>query len=758
MPKYTFTGNDISYTIPVDATEIIITSKMVYSEDGSNIFSADGTNITLDTKQEVTYDFSSTPATATRYTRGLDRIGDRLNNDAVLAFVGDSTTDGLGFNDDLNYNGLNSRFYAAAMLNWTPTRWKGYFSPISTSSPFMSGGFGSSIQNFVRKPLGVANPGTASDILTGIGGGHQFKAAPVFHFASNDSNTNWAFRTGYAMDGTDNTTPSDVLYDWEDVFKESGGDFQVFVNPGERYEYKFCHIRSQALTNGNDYNPNAQTPYTIPAGAAVINEPTMELKTGGNFPWSSTEPRTYVYDTVAAPADGVAYAWHTAEGTIRSDVNKSAIQSNNVNTQDGPGLNIYPPSGGTWGAAGNANGGVIIPVGTMVRRTEGTGLTIVDMGISGARSSDHASAYVDNTQSEYGYTDDALAAIFDEAQIDTIMITVGINDVTSGTADYTPAEHKAYVQGIINRYRAQHAASGVTRDFRAIVNIPPTWRPESAKRDQMETYREPILELADENEDVCVLDMQLWWYDEHGPYANYGGTAPVADALLLQNIGTVGTPFIDGTHPNPYGGQSFVQQVWTYLSTGTDDETPGPYVPPPSEPDLLASMVKTEDGSPALNEISGSWYTQSPGCYTVTNNVTPQVATATSVYPRLIAVNGQLVAQIAFGSGGKRDQFVSTHGDDMYVKITIDNNGSTYEGTSKSIAQLNALYGDPSAPGYTNGLDPQRADSETLLRVAIEPTEWVGGMPVPNSSDGYGSNLGWDVNMGVTIEILSPAE
>lgn len=755
-------GKDFIYDIDPSALNLSVQFSLRYDDgslpEGSEIISADGEKNISQVIQQLSYDFSTPPVpppSVTRYTRGLERIGTRLNEDAVLAMVGDSTTDGLGFaTDNEGTNGLNSRFYASATLNWTPTNWKGFFTPISSSAPFESGGYGSHVYAVNNRPFSVGNPGNNANVLSDIGGGHQFKGCPMFYWAYNSSGTETdrAFLTGYSMDATDNTSPSSTLYDYTDVFKESGGDYQVFLNSGEEIEMKFCHLRSQELTNGNPYKQ-----LSIDAGAAVINDITIDMTTGSNdFQWAS---ESIVYDNVAAPTGDVAYAWHTATGTLGT-IDKADIASNNARVFNGPSLSIKPGSSGAWDTAGNTVGGLLIPVGTMVRRTGvSSGLTIVDLGISGGRSSDHASTWVSGTPSEFGYTDDALAAIFDEAQIDTIMITIGINDTTA-SGGYTPAEHKAYVQGIIDRYRAQHVASGVARDFRAIINIPPTWRPESNKRAMMESYREPILQLADENEDVCVLDMQLWWYDTYGPYANYGFGAPSADQQLLQTVDGL----TDGTHPNPIGGQNFVQQVWKYLSTGADDETPGPYVPPPAEPELLASMVKTEDSTPALSLISGGWFTQQPdpdgpGCYVITTSegVTPQVASSSKFYPRLIPVSGQLVAQIAWGSGGNRDQFVANNGDDMYVKITINNNGSTYVATSKSIAELNALYGDPSAPGYTSGLDPQRADSETLLRVPIESTEWVGGVPTPDSSAGYGANLGWDVNMGVTIEILSPA-
>ena len=77
-----------------------------------------------------------------------------------------------------------------------------------------------------------------------------------------------------------------------------------------------------------------------------------------------------------------------------------------------------------------------------------------------------------------------------------------------------------------------------------------------------------------------------------------------------------------------------------------------------------------------------------------------------------------------------------------------------WTGESVTLGSLESSFG-----GTNTGSDPTKAQN-AFLQMHIDPGDWtsVGGTPTYSSSSGFGSNLGWNVDMGVIIEVLTPGQ
>ena len=163
------------------------------------------------------------------------------------------------------------------------------------------------------------------------------------------------------------------------------------------------------------------------------------------------------------------------------------------------------------------------------------------------------------------------------------------------------------------------------------------------------------------------------------------------------------------------------------------------------------TYTKAEDSGTALVNSSGWWRANS--AYSKTQSVTNNPLPANSQKPRLRGYTSSPYAlvfvDIQFRNESTRDAFVTEVGTSIVTRLTIDNNGSTYVGTSDNLANLISAYGSNAT------LNPTKSGSKELQMV-INNSDFIGGTPTADSTNGWGHNLGWDENMGVKIEVLTP--
>jgi len=165
------------------------------------------------------------------------------------------------------------------------------------------------------------------------------------------------------------------------------------------------------------------------------------------------------------------------------------------------------------------------------------------------------------------------------------------------------------------------------------------------------------------------------------------------------------------------------------------------------------TYTKAEDSGTALVISGPGWWRANSAYSSLTESVTNAPLATNSQKPRLRGFTSSPYAlvfvDIQFADESTRDAFVTEVGTSIVTRVTIDNNGSTYVGTSDTLANLISAYGGNAT------LNPTKSGSAELQMV-INNSDFSGGTPTADSTNGWGYNLGWDANMGVKIEVLTP--
>jgi len=164
------------------------------------------------------------------------------------------------------------------------------------------------------------------------------------------------------------------------------------------------------------------------------------------------------------------------------------------------------------------------------------------------------------------------------------------------------------------------------------------------------------------------------------------------------------------------------------------------------------TYTKAEDSGTSL-VISGPGWWRANSAYSLTHSVTNHPVPTNSQKPRLRGFTSSpyalIFVDIQFRNESKRDAFVTEVGTSIVTRLTIENNGSTYVGTSDTLANLISAFGSNAT------LNPTKSGNKELQMV-INNSDFSGGTPTDDSTNGWGHNLGLDGDMGVTIEVLTP--
>ena len=172
---------------------------------------------------------------------------------------------------------------------------------------------------------------------------------------------------------------------------------------------------------------------------------------------------------------------------------------------------------------------------------------------------------------------------------------------------------------------------------------------------------------------------------------------------------------------------------------------------------VYVTYTKAEDSAtPLVKQLSQSWW-KANSSYSVSESVTYDPLASGGTYPRIrpstIGSEDLVLIDIRFGNDTDRDNFIAELGTNIKIRMTVQNNGSTYVATSRILSVLETVYG-----GTNTGADPTKDNNSSNLRslsMSFLQTDFSGGTPTPDNTNGFGHNLGWDANMGVVIEIFT---
>lgn len=725
-------GTTYEYTIDPNAQNLTVQFSLRYA-DGTEIFDADNNNVSNNI-QQLSYNFEQAPTPPvedTLYSYGLERVRDRYTTNGTVAMIGDSTMDSQAFG---NANNRASRMFAQALITWEPNAWKGTTVPFGgTGSENIQMGpftFGYSGSRGTNSSSGV--PGF-NDIFDNIDPGYTPSNAAYWTFDPTDTSNAYLYRAIFSPYGAgivDTTQDPEYSLEGQASGKEATGITSPWLLNNEKYRYTAMYaVASDALTTGETVITDIDLAFNMGSGAGAAI-----------YSWgpatSSAVDSTLITNTLT-------YNTRSIEATLTKDPNGDV---STVSSTGGPLVNILPAAA-NWGDYGAST--AFLPVTGFIERPDvAEGLTIIDFATSGFKLPQHRyepaeqnPETANNDSSAFlGYSDASIEAYYRQFNIDTVHIMSGIND--SGLTASDAASYKANVEAVIQRHKNAHAAAGLTSELKFLLISAPEWAPTQTRRDKMGTYPAQLRAIAQADSDVAFLDMYEYWKNTYGDY-----TAYEADQL------------IDGVHQSLEYGGVIASKIFDFIKNG-DNEDQNPTPPAPTET-VLATMEKLEDSATSLTTLSTWWMPNS--AYTTTNNLAigataNPVNTNTSQYPRLITQAGNAIqVNIGFISEAIRDQWVATpEGSECVCRLTIDNNGDQWQAISPTLAELEASLG---------GTDDSRDPTQTggfVMKMEIAQDQWTkNGQAItdvnerPNVNNGvFGVNLGWDVDMGVKVELV----
>ena len=113
--------------------------------------------------------------------------------------------------------------------------------------------------------------------------------------------------------------------------------------------------------------------------------------------------------------------------------------------------------------------------------------------------------------------------------------------------------------------------------------------------------------------------------------------------------------------------------------------------------------------------------------------------------------NGAMLVDVQFASQAQRTNFLDNVSQDAFLRFTVDSDGQEWIGESKTITEL-LNDNTPNAQDFAPA-----ANSKLIW--SVYPNDWVAGPNIPiDSPNGFGSVQGWDVDMGVSIELVGLEE
>ena len=182
------------------------------------------------------------------------------------------------------------------------------------------------------------------------------------------------------------------------------------------------------------------------------------------------------------------------------------------------------------------------------------------------------------------------------------------------------------------------------------------------------------------------------------------------------------------------------------------------FFPTQSSSTTHLTFTRAEDsGTALLKHVSQSWW-RANSSYSLTESVTYAPQASSLNYPRIRpgTIGGQdhCFIDIRFNNDTDRDNLISEIGTGIKLRMTVQNNGATYVATSDTLAALESSFG-----GSNTGVDPTKDNGSSNLRnlsMSFLQSAFSGGTPAQDNTNGFGHNLGWDANMGVTIELFTP--
>ena len=413
---------------------------------------------------------------------------------------------------------------------------------------------------------------------------------------------------------------------------------------------------------------------------------------------------------------------------------------------------------GTWGTT-PLNYGV---VGAIANIGERDGFRWVYSGNGGWQSGNHLDDYPDGTDVSGGangrsYTDEGLEDYIKSTETNTFFLYLGANDPWTNPGDgETVADN---LEGIIARLRDACAAVGVTDDKYIIVGASVIDRGANAAaaRSQKKVMADQLQRYAVATTDVVFLDLQEY-LETRFDFTNL--PTPGGSGNPWCDFGTMG---VESTNPNP----DYVHPNWDGMDLMWNDffwpaalaaEAGGTSDIPRAlvEVDIF-SYKKAEDTDPSLGLLSPSgWWVNPNASYTLDTGDLPadQIPqeNINNSNPRIRGGNnGAMLVDVQFASQAQRTNFLDNVSQDAFLRFTVDSDGQEWIGESKTITEL-LNDNTPNAQDFAPA-----ANSKLIW--SVYPNDWVAGPNIPiDSPNGFGSVQGWDVDMGVSIELVGLEE
>ncbi len=504
------------------------------------------------------------PRMTSPYSIGLERVASRILFERCrVEMVGDSETNPAG----VTTNHAESRFHHGVLRTFRPRQWRGCTIPACGTGPYSASGWyyqpkrsldyreirvdadGRLPANIVKR-TGIGSPGifTGNDDPSLLG----FNTEEIlpFEFTDQVESTAWVHRVSVPLGGRY------AHRVWRSGIGEKVGPNQL-LESGARIRWQAWQYVSDLKTPGP--NPIAHDASGV---AEIVDDVELRPTTPHpSFRWTDIgEPRREI---AAATADRpIRTVWHAVDGTLERGT--ASIPPNTPSVEPlGPGVEVGPPVGETWGGQAKLKGYAILLIGGFaVERLDQEGLFVASLGNDGFRAVNHlyqpqdrnlTTSFHPGSDIFNTYTDDALLARYERFETDTVFILLGVNDSNHGTPSvHRPRNFLANVEGILDRHRRLHriaqAGNDAIQPLRFVIFTQPDWDDGALQRDRISKYASALRGLPHRHSDVAVVDLYARWRDQRGQYEEY-------DSSWLA----------DGAHPTRSGQDAFAEMAWSEI-------------------------------------------------------------------------------------------------------------------------------------------------------------------------------------------------
>ncbi len=507
---------------------------------------------------------SSPPDINSAYSIGLERVAPRILFDRCrVEMVGDSETNHAG----VTSTHAEARFHHGALRTFRPRHWRGCTIPAYVVGSYNGSGWyyqpnpGLGYRQILTdadrappvdtsKRTAIGHPGIFSGILDDSIPGFHAEALIPLEFTANNPSSDWAHRVSIPFVGRY------IDRVWRSGVADAPSPNQ-FLEPGARIKWQAWQYVSDLTTTGtHPYDHNAAGPASIVGNLAL--RPTSLHPA---FGWTDVgnQRRVEALATIDRP---VRTVWQSIEATLTADGTPPASGAS-TDEPLGPGIEVVPPPGETWGTlSASTSHAVLLVGGFSVERMDQDGLFLASLGNDGSRTVNHLYEPQDTrTETSFhpgsgvynGYTDDALLARYERFETDTVFILLGVNDSNHAMdAVRSPASFVSNIEGIMARHRRLHRVARSRNDaiqpLRFVIFTQPDWDDGPRQRARISKYASGLKSLPFRHVDVAVVDLHARWRDEFGSYEDY-------EEFSLA----------DGAHPTRIGQDSFARMAWSEI-------------------------------------------------------------------------------------------------------------------------------------------------------------------------------------------------